>query len=113
MGALVNRRSTTVAAWPIAAVIVGLNVFLLARSSLVTPRGVERLERLGRLPAERPDERAVVGVVDLADAVVELELLQRGERAVARLHQVHQLLGPRPSSISSGSPCPEGTGARR
>ena len=49
--------------------------------------GVERLQRLGGRAAERPDERAVVDVVDLAGAVVELELLERRERAVARLHQ--------------------------
>ncbi len=42
---------------------------------------------------ERPDERAVVDVVDLAGAVVELDLLQRRERAVASLEQRQQLLG--------------------
>ena len=48
---------------------------------------VERLERLGRRAAQRPDQGAVVGVVDLARAMVELELLQRGERAVALVDQ--------------------------
>ena len=42
--------------------------------------------------AQRADERAVVVVVDLAGAVVELELLQRGERVVALLDQQQPLL---------------------
>ena len=53
-----------------------------------TPRGViERAERdRGRLP-ERADELAVVGIVHLAGAMVELELLQRRERTVPLLDE--------------------------
>src|SRR5581483_1775644 len=46
---------------------------------------LERPQRLRRPPAKRPDELAVVLVRDLPRAVVELELLQRGQRAVALL----------------------------
>src|SRR5438105_8212963 len=53
---------------------------------------IERLERLGRAPPERPHELAIVVVGDLAGAVVELELLQRRERAVA-------FLGPRDPNL--------------
>src|SRR4051794_2156271 len=46
---------------------------------------LERLQRLGRLPAVLADERAVIVVGDLAGAVVELELLERCKCAVALL----------------------------
>ena len=49
---------------------------------------LERAQRLGRLASQRPHERAVVLVRDLPGAVVELELLERPERAVAALGQL-------------------------
>ena len=49
---------------------------------------VERLQRVGGAASQRTDERAVVLVGHLARAVVELELLQRGERAVALLDEL-------------------------
>ena len=65
---------------------------------------------------QRPDERAVVLVRDLAGAVVELELLQRRERAVALLGERE----PAPLVGSPGSrarprppPARAGTAARR
>jgi hypothetical protein len=48
---------------------------------------IERTERLCGPPPERPDELAVIGVGDLARAMVELELLQCRERAVTFLRQ--------------------------
>jgi len=48
---------------------------------------LERRERLAGLPAKRADERTVVLVGDLACAMVELELLQRGEGAIALLEE--------------------------
>lgn len=50
--------------------------------------GLERSQRLGRLPSKRADEAAVVLVRDLADAMIELELLEGGEGAVARLSEL-------------------------
>ena len=44
---------------------------------------VERAHRLRRSLSQRAHELAVVGVRDLAGAMVEFELLQRGERPVA------------------------------
>ena len=58
---------------------------------------VERPQRVRGRAAERPDHGAVVDVVDLAGAVVELELLQRGERVVALLDQ-RAGAAPRPRS---------------
>jgi hypothetical protein len=49
---------------------------------------VERPERLRGAPAQRTDERAVVLVRHLAGAVVELELLQRRQRAVPLLDEL-------------------------
>ena len=66
--------------------------------------------------AQRADERAVVLVVDLAGAVVELELLQRGERAVALLDQREPpLLGGRRRVEAVVAPrrARAGTAARR
>ena len=51
------------------------------------PARLERTRRLGDPAPERPDERAVVGVGELARAMVELELAQPLERAVALLGQ--------------------------
>src|SRR5690349_4429771 len=48
---------------------------------------VERAERHGRLPAQWADLAAVVLVRELGSAVVELELEQRRESAVARRHE--------------------------
>ena len=48
---------------------------------------LEGPERLAGLAAERTDERPVVLIRDLAGPVVELELLQRGERTVTLLEQ--------------------------
>ena len=78
--------------------------------------GVQRLQRLGgRLP-ERADERAVVVVADLARAVVELELLERRERAVALLDRA-RAAAPRPRSarraVVVARPARAGTAARR
>ena len=108
MGDLVNSRLTVVVASAIATLIVGAESLpalpgLLRLSGRPRSRAVERLERLGRLPAQRPDRGPVVGVVDVPDPVVELELLQRGEGVVARLEQREQLLVGA-VSISSGSP---------
>ena len=50
-------------------------------------------ERVGSLAAERPDEQPVVLVRDLAGAVVELELLEGAERAIAALEEL-QLIAP-------------------
>src|SRR5262249_3808523 len=47
----------------------------------------EEPERLGGFAAKRAEQYAVVAVGDLAGAVVELELLERGERPVAPLEQ--------------------------
>src|SRR5262245_36483541 len=62
-------------------------LLLLLGRCLLRREPVERAQRLGRLPAERADERAVVLVRGRARAVVELEFLQRRERAVALLEQ--------------------------
>ena len=69
----------------------------LATSANLILRGVsgtqvERAQRLRRPLPQRPDEVAVVGVRDLAGAMVELELLQRGERTVALLCQLEPAL---------------------
>src|SRR5204862_7934749 len=48
---------------------------------------LEGLERRHCFAAERPDERAVVVVRDLPRPVVELELLERSERAVPLLQE--------------------------
>jgi hypothetical protein len=53
---------------------------------------VERAHRLRRSLPQRADELAVVGVRDLPCAVVELELLQRGERPVAFLCKLEPAL---------------------
>jgi len=55
------------------------------------PWRIEAAQRLGRLAPERCHELAVVGVGDLAGAVVELELLQRRERSVALLREARPL----------------------
>ena len=48
---------------------------------------VERAESVGRATTQRPDELAVIIIGHLARAVIELELLQRGERAVTLFRQ--------------------------
>lgn len=62
---------------------------LATRADALLPRvlgsKVERLQRLGRAVSQRPDERAVIRVGHLAGAMVELQLLQRPERAVPLL----------------------------
>jgi hypothetical protein len=69
---------------------------LATRANLILRRvrgaQVERAQRLRRALPQRPDELAVVGVGDLAGAVVELELLQRGERAIALFRQLEPSL---------------------
>ena len=65
---------------------------------------------------ERPDERAVVLVGDLARAVVELELLERRERAVALLGEREPRARPRPGvveRVARPAPARAGTAARR
>src|SRR4051794_37293110 len=54
--------------------------------------GVERAQRLGSTSAQRPDLGAVVVVGDLSRPVVELELLQRSQRAVTLLGESDPLL---------------------
>ena len=56
---------------------------VLALRMSLFPRRIEGAQRLGCLAPKRSDELAVVGVGDLAGAVVELQLLQRRERPVA------------------------------
>ena len=46
---------------------------------------VEGTQRFGGTTPQRADELAIVVVRDLAGTVVELELLQRGERTIALL----------------------------
>lgn len=53
---------------------------------------VERAQRLGRSLAQWADELAVVVVRDLPGAMVEFELLQRGERPVAFLCKLEPAL---------------------
>src|SRR5580765_5240132 len=50
--------------------------------------GLESAQGGGRTAAEGADEGSVVGVRDLSRPVVELELLQRGERAIPILDQL-------------------------
>src|SRR4029077_9762565 len=59
---------------------------------LLRALGVERSQRLGGAPAQRPDLGAVVVVGDLSRAVVELELLQRSQGAVTLLGKRDPLL---------------------
>src|SRR5262249_61586714 len=59
---------------------------------LLRAAGVERPQRVGSRAGERADERAVVVVADLARAVVELELLERGEGAIALVEEREPLL---------------------
>src|SRR6266536_2922748 len=54
----------------------------------LAPTGLQRTQGLRRPPAQRPDELAVVLVGDLAGAMVELELLQGRQRAVALLREL-------------------------
>jgi hypothetical protein len=66
---------------------LGRELWCFEGCHLVTVAPLERAQRLrGRLPL-RPDELPVVGIPDLARAVVELELLQRGERTVSLLDE--------------------------
>ena len=77
---------------------------------------LERPQRFGRLAPQRADELAVVLVRDLAGAVVELELLQRRERAVALLGQLERAAAPaRPArrAVVVRAPARAGTAARR
>src|SRR5262245_20054089 len=52
---------------------------------------VHRLQRFGGAQPQGPDEAAVVLVADLAGAVIELELAQRAQRAVALLERLEQI----------------------
>src|SRR6266545_2272840 len=72
---------------PMLMTLSSLSACTYALGRRLRPR-LERSERLGRLTAERADERAVVLVRDLAASVVELELLERAERPVAALQQL-------------------------
>ena len=56
---------------------------------------VESLQRRRGLTPERTDGGAVVGVVDVADTMVELELLEGPERAVSFLHQREDVVAGR------------------
>ncbi len=97
MGRLVNQRVTTV----VAVVDRGCDHRaqllpapadrrdVLGRLRLLRP--VEGAQRLGRRAAQRPDELAVLLVADLAGAVIELELLQRGQRAISLLGECQPL----------------------
>ena len=62
---------------------------VLGRLWLLRP--IEGAQRLGRRAAQRPDELAVLLVADLAGAVIELELLQRGQRAISLLGECQPL----------------------
>jgi hypothetical protein len=53
---------------------------------------VERAQGLSRALPQRTDQLAVVGVRDLARAVIELELLQRGKRAISFLRKFEPAL---------------------
>src|SRR2546425_1417749 len=68
-----------------------MDVLPLAGFSFVERLRLERAERLGCLPAERGDELAVVGVSDLARPVIEFELLESREGAVALLREADAL----------------------
>src|SRR5207245_3376952 len=57
---------------------------------------LERTQRLGGASAQRADELAVILVGDLPGAVVELELLERGECAVAFLRELERAAFERP-----------------
>ena len=76
---------------------------------------LERPEELGRAATQRPDERAVVVVGDLARAVVELELLQRRERPVALLLEGDPFLSrvPAPPAGRARAPARAGRAAPR
>ena len=71
----------------------------------------ERLQRRRSLTPQRPDLRAVVVVGDRPGPVVELELLECGERAVARLERARDDAA-RPASSSSRA-SESGSGSRR
>src|SRR3954465_14772263 len=65
-----------------------------ARASLcIVLQRAERAERACGLSAQRPDERAVVGVGHDSGTVVELELLQRCNGAIAFLEEREATLG--------------------
>jgi hypothetical protein len=68
-----------------------MNVLPLVGSSFFDGLRLERAERVRRLPAKRRDEFAVVGVSDLARPVIEFELLQGCQGAVAVLGEAHAL----------------------
>src|SRR6185503_15743245 len=53
-------------------------------------RRLQRAQRLGHTRAQRPDELQVVLVRDLARPMVELELLERRERAVTLLRELER-----------------------
>ena len=61
----------------------------------------ERPQKLSRAAPQRADLRAVVLVGDLAGAVVELELLQRREGAIAFFLEHDSLLLPRPRLLEA------------
>ena len=63
---------------------------LVSAASRARSRGldVECLKRVGRGSPEGSDQGAIVGVVDLAGAMVELELLQRRKRSIPRVDQL-------------------------
>ena|SRR5213594_43140 len=68
-----------------------MDVLPLVGSSVVRRLRLERTKRLRSLPPKRRDEFPVVGVRDLAGPVIELELLERREGAVALLGQANAL----------------------
>jgi hypothetical protein len=68
-----------------------MDVLPLVGSSFVRRFRLERMERLRSLAPQRHDELSVVGVRDLARPVIELELLERCQSAVALLGQAHAL----------------------
>ena len=109
MGPLVNRRVTTVVASVVAAAIVGLNFVLLGPDRRALTARARAAPYGGGTPV-RPDELPVVGVLELAGPVVELELLEGGERTVALLDQ----LQPPPSaSVGASSLSSSVCGSRR
>jgi hypothetical protein len=68
-----------------------MDVLPLIGPSFVRAFRLERMERLRSLPAERRDEFAIVGVRDLARPVIELELLEGFQGAVALFGEAHAL----------------------
>ena len=68
-----------------------MDVLPLVGASFIKGFRFERAQRLSGLPAERRDELAVVGVSDLARPVIEFELLQGCQRAVALFGEAHAL----------------------